>query len=973
MNVKKIKGKKLTATLLIAVFIISTLAIAIPTASADISYGSVGDGTAGLSDLEAHSGEYSAKLYVLDGGVDWAEVSIPVDMKIEDLDELSFWKNVVEGSGQPESSGWNPNVYLCIDADGEDGFTGDVAAYHHATVAGSSSAEAAAAHIAPDAFITLEFPTKLLAVDTEFVYVDAFTMMAWAVDANGQPGYNYGEGLAQFKTESFGLIDPTDKVMAISIVIGGCPNWIDETAYVDDVTINGEVYQFEIPGEPITETVTGDGTVLSSDADTSVDYTGAEDDTITIEDLSEDEVEEATFGAVGEYVDVQLAEGTGIDTLQIRVYYDDIYDGEDYEEQFIMYWYDGTEWLPCSDTGVEPGEDYIYANIGIDTSPSISQMTGTPFGPGGGMMLDKGFYHTDDTVTVTLGAAAENEDPEMKDIVGVYAYSKTQGYGVMIALKETGVDTGVFEGTFKLVDETPGTGEILVSTGDHFGAAYFEKPEDTEPTFSAGAIVDDTAPVVDITTPLDDATISGSIPIEATIDESYSYTALLMIDGEVIVGATAIDEYINYPWDTTLVDDGEITLEVVATDEAGNVGSDLISVNIDNTGPTVTGATASPSIIGLDTSTDVVLTATVVDAGAGVDTVMVDCSDIGGDSAVPLSAPVDSDVYTATVEGITATVEDTFELTITATDLLGNVNDLDFIAIEVIEDLVGPYEVGFTEAVPISGGLIVRGLYMEDLLTGPGSYDILVNGIALETPGERLLETELISETWTSTDDYGWFKRSIVLDLTGTVDPVTVTLIAYDLVGTAADPITLYEGLIPEGEWCPVELYDGWNLVSLPLIPDSSDSGDVLSLILDQGASGVVISYDYDQYTDTWITNPTEMTDGYGYWLYMLDGDVMIVEGIERLPAPALPQTYEFTAGWVLAGYKQTADKFIDDYLASLQTGSYFGTVYTWDATAVTPAWDTLSTAATPKDKLSPGMGFWIWMYSDQNLIAPLE
>jgi len=965
MNVKKIKGKKLTATLLIAVFIISTLAIAIPTASADISYGSVGDGTAGLSDLEAHSGEYSAKLYVLDGGVDWAEVSIPVDMKIEDLDELSFWKNVVEGSGQPESSGWNPNVYLCIDADGEDGFTGDVAAYHHATVAGSSSAEAAAAHIAPDAFITLEFPTKLLAVDTEFVYVDAFTMMAWAVDANGQPGYNYGEGLAQFKTESFGLIDPTDKVMAISIVIGGCPNWIDETAYVDDVTINGEVYQFEIPGEPITETVTGDGTVLSSDADTSVDYTGAEDDTITIEDLSEDEVEEATFGAVGEYVDVQLAEGTGIDTLQIRVYYDDIYDGEDYEEQFIMYWYDGTEWLPCSDTGVEPGEDYIYANIGIDTSPSISQMTGTPFGPGGGMMLDKGFYHTDDTVTVTLGAAAENEDPEMKDIVGVYAYSKTQGYGVMIALKETGVDTGVFEGTFKLVDETPGTGEILVSTGDHFGAAYFEKPEDTEPTFSAGAIVDDTAPVVDITTPLDDATISGSIPIEATIDESYSYTALLMIDGEVIVGATAIDEYINYPWDTTLVDDGEITLEVVATDEAGNVGSDLISVNIDNTGPTVTGATASPSIIGLDTSTDVVLTATVVDAGAGVDTVMVDCSDIGGDSAVPLSAPVDSDVYTATVEGITATVEDTFELTITATDLLGNVNDLDFIAIEVIEDLVGPYEVGFTEAVPISGGLIVRGLYMKDLLTGPGSYKILVG----DADFTEITETELISETWMSTTDYDAFGRSVVLNLEDyTGDTVTITMVASDLVGTEADPIILYAGKVPKGKWCPVELYKGWNLVSLPLIPDSSARGDILSLILDQGASEIVVSYGYDQYTDTWITNPTEMTDGYGYWLYAKDYDVMIVEGTDKLGPPSPPATYEFTAGWVLAGYKSTTSMEIGEYIESLELGSYFSTVYIWDAE--TPAWDTINTVA---DELFPGQGFWIWMYSDQNLIPPME
>jgi len=108
------------------------------------------------------------------------------------------------------------------------------------------------------------------------------------------------------------------------------------------------------------------------------------------------------------------------------------------------------------------------------------------------------------------------------------------------------------------------------------------------------------------------------------------------------------------------------------------------------------------------------------------------------------------------------------------------------------------------------------------------------------------------------------------------------------------------------------------------------------------------------------------MTDGYGYWLYMLDYDVMIVEGIQTLPAPALPQTYEFTEGWVLAGYKQLDTYEVTAYCNSFEDHSYFDIFYTWDASLETPAWGTPTS-------LNPGQGFWIYMYSDQNLIAPLE
>lgn len=313
--------------------------------------------------------------------------------------------------------------------------------------------------------------------------------------------------------------------------------------------------------------------------------------------------------------------------------------------------------------------------------------------------------------------------------------------------------------------------------------------------------------------------------------------------------------------------------------------------------------------------------------------------------------------WTYSVDGI-----DYLVLNVTITDTALPRNHTTVLKQEITRDLVGPHMVGFTEVETICGGLIVRGLYAEDLV-GVQEYAFSVNYTGTVTE-VTITEEDLLSAEWTSNA----FNGIAVLDLSDYAgELVNITVIARDYGLNEGVEAIVYEGPVPEGEWSPVVLYKGWNLVSLPLIPDSSATGDVLSLILDQGASGVVFSYGYDQYTDAWITNPTEMPDGYGYWFYMLADDVMIVEGIQSPPAPSLPATYEFTEGWVLAGYKQIAAHKVNEYLGSLEDGSYFGTVYAWNAE--TPAWYTLSGT----QELSSGMGFWIWMHSDQSLITPLE
>ena len=53
------------------------------------------------------------------------------------------------------------------------------------------------------------------------------------------------------------------------------------------------------------------------------------------------------------------------------------------ESGLRMYWWTGTAWIPCSDTGVNAAENYIWARIDEMTTPSLRDLTETPFGAAG--------------------------------------------------------------------------------------------------------------------------------------------------------------------------------------------------------------------------------------------------------------------------------------------------------------------------------------------------------------------------------------------------------------------------------------------------------------------------------------------------------------------------------------------------------------------------------------------------------------
>jgi len=162
---------------------------------------------------------------------------------------------------------------------------------------------------------------------------------------------------------------------------------------------------------------------------------------------------------------------------------------------------------------------------------------------------------------------------------------------------------------------------------------------------------------------------------------------------------------------------------------------------------------------------------------------------------------------------------------------------------------------------PICGGAIIRALTATDNV-GILSYKVYVNGSPAEVP-----LASLQASTLTSISSHRTFSGILVLSLAsyaGKTANITITAVDY---GANEGPGLSRVISVPEGTWYPVVLYPKWNLVSLPLIPNSTSTADICSLILKQGAAGVTVTYGFDNTAKAWIMDPAH----HDRWKRLLD------------------------------------------------------------------------------------------------------
>ena len=147
-----------------------------------------------------------------------------------------------------------------------------------------------------------------------------------------------------------------------------------------------------------------------------------------------------------------------------------------------------------------------------------------------------------------------------------------------------------------------------------------------------------------------------------------------------------------------------------------------------------------------------------------------------------------------------------------------------------------------------------------------------------------------------------------------------------------------------------LQLHTGWNLISIPLVPEDSDIDSVFSSI--SGNYSVVWT---TTSTGGWKSSNqafgrlTDITVDKGYLIYMTAPDTLVIEGTK--PASTI---IDLASGWNLVGYPSQTTRSITDVLS----GVSYGVVWT---TTSTGGWKSSDQAFGRLTDMSPGNGYMIY------------
>ncbi len=330
----------------------------------------------------------------------------------------------------------------------------------------------------------------------------------------------------------------------------------------------------------------------------------------------------------------------------------------------------------------------------------------------------------------------------------------------------------------------------------------------------------------------------------------------------------------------------------------------------------------------------------------------------------------------------------------------------DDFALSIAVDGSGMYVVGFDENTlgnndewrvekrALSDGSLVSafgssGVVVEHVSSGDDdAYVVCVDGTGVYIAGDdeaasggksewRIEKHDLTdgSLIWSQTehpsgaasDDYG--LGDIVVDSTG------LYVVGYDRApGHYEWRIEKRNAVLP-GLWVVgISLVQGWNLISLPVVPVSSAPKVALATVMAAGNVTILWAYTGTP-SPTWKSfNPalssgntlTAVTDGMGLWVLMKAAGTVYVEGYVIPPAGS-PSQYSLVAGWNLVGFKPAPDPSASEtfgqYLTSIPSSSYQqNSVFIYDNAGGT--WTRADSGTT----INPGQAFWILMLTPAKL-----
>ena len=169
-----------------------------------------------------------------------------------------------------------------------------------------------------------------------------------------------------------------------------------------------------------------------------------------------------------------------------------------------------------------------------------------------------------------------------------------------------------------------------------------------------------------------------------------------------------------------------------------------------------------------------------------------------------------------------------------------------------------------------------------------------------------------------------------------------------------------------------IDLVQGWNLISFPVIPVDTDLAVVLASSGDVSAINGVFSY--DALTEEWLIYRPEhpelssfdtVTSGKSYWIYY-EGTQGNISGLGNVleEGDTTPSQHKLTVGWNMVGYYQLENVINAPTVNSLKTiNGYWSTLLRFDA--VTQEFEIIGA----EYEMKPGEGYWIFM--TPSVLAP--
>jgi parallel beta-helix repeat protein len=104
--------------------------------------------------------------------------------------------------------------------------------------------------------------------------------------------------------------------------------------------------------------------------------------TVSVVGFTANPAGEFPTGSMGKWVDVLVGSGSGLESAEIRVHYTAQERGDLDEGSLRLYWWNGSKWTLCSDSGVDKSSGFVWAKLDGDGQPGPADLQGTLFGVG---------------------------------------------------------------------------------------------------------------------------------------------------------------------------------------------------------------------------------------------------------------------------------------------------------------------------------------------------------------------------------------------------------------------------------------------------------------------------------------------------------------------------------------------------------------------------------------------------------------